>query len=117
MGAAHVKDGFTVKAGLEGRFDTYWTTEDGQESAVITLKWDIPQTFSIIELREQIAVGQRIEKFQVDAWVKGAWKTIAEGGTVGYKRLLRCKETTTEKVRIVIEESRVAPTLDGIGVY
>ena len=111
------KEGFPIEAVLDGDPDTYWTTNDGQRSAEIMLTWDAPQTFSVIELREHIVVGQRIEKFHVEAWVEGRWKVIASGGTVGYKRLLRCKGTTAEKLRIVIEESRVAPTLEGVGMY
>ncbi|MEE4194931.1 MAG: discoidin domain-containing protein, partial [Anaerolineae bacterium] len=117
VNASHAKAGFAVEHVLDGDPDTYWTTEEGQETAEITLAWDEPQTFHVIELQEHIAVGQRIERFHVDAWVNGDWKQVVQSGTVGYKRLLRCAETTTVKLRLVIEESRVAPTLVKIGVY
>lgn len=117
VSASHEKEGFSIQAVLDGSADTWWTTADWQETAEVTLTWATPQTFNIIELQERIAVGQRIEKFHVDAWVAGEWKKVAEGGTVGYKRLLHCEETTTDRVRIVIEESRFAPTLERMGVY
>jgi alpha-L-fucosidase len=62
-------------------------------------------------------VGQRIEKFRLEAWEGGAWKEITRGTTVGYKRLLRFPAVTASKVRVVIEESRTSPTLSAVGLF
>ena len=69
------------------------------------------------ELAEHIKIGQRIAEFALDVWDGGTWKEFARGTTVGYKRLLRFDPVTTSKVRLRILDSRVCPTLSGVGLY
>ena len=115
--ASHAKDGFPAQAALDGDPDTYWTTEDGQETAVLEYDLGAEKTFNVILLQEHIAVGQRIERFVVEAHTSGGWTPVAQGGTVGYKRLLRCEDTTANRVRVRIEGARVAPTLSQFGLF
>ncbi len=96
---------------------TYWTTDDGVESASIEFQLPKKQTFDRLMLQENIRVGQRIEAFHLEAWSDNAWKIIARGTTVGYKRLLRFPAVTSRKVRLVIDSSRTSPTLSSFGLY
>lgn len=73
--------------------------------------------FNIVMLQEDITKGQRVESFTVDAFDGKAWKTIAQGTTIGYKRLLRVPETTAEKVRLTVTSSRSEPVIGRIGLY
>ncbi|MFN2110559.1 MAG: alpha-L-fucosidase, partial [Anaerolineae bacterium] len=91
--ASHAKDGFMAQATLDGDPDTYWTTGDGQETAVLEYDLGAEKTFNVVLLQEHIAVGQRIERFVIEAHTSGGWSPVAQGGTVGYKRLLRCEDT------------------------
>ncbi len=68
-------------------------------------------------LQEQIAQGQRIEKFELDALVDGHWKPIAKATTIGYKRLLRFPAVTAQKVRLRILQSRDCPTIREFGLF
>jgi alpha-L-fucosidase len=45
------------------------------------------------------------------------WKTIAEGTTIGYKRLLRFPPVTSSRVRLRIVSSRLNPTIAEFGLY
>ena len=45
------------------------------------------------------------------------WKVVAEGTTIGYKRILRFDSVETEKARIIIRKSRDLPQVSEIGVY
>jgi alpha-L-fucosidase len=49
--------------------------------------------------------------------VNGQWQQIAEGQTVGYKRICRTPDVTTDKVRIRILDSRVCPTIATFGLF
>jgi len=115
--ASHAKSGFPAEKTLDDDRDTYWTTDDGQETAVLEYDLGGVCTFNVVQLQEYIAVGQRIEKFVVEAHTSQGWQAIAKGGTVGYKRLLRCKDTTADKVRMRIEGARYAPTLSYVGLF
>jgi alpha-L-fucosidase len=51
-------------------------------------------------------LGQRIEASEVERWDGRAWVPIASGTTIGYKRLLRFPNVTTDKVRLVIRQAK-----------
>ncbi len=68
-------------------------------------------------MAEYIAVGQRICEFSLEALGSAGWKEFARGTTVGYKRLFRFDPVTASKVRLRIFDSRVCPTVSGLGLY
>jgi alpha-L-fucosidase len=72
--------------------------------------------FNVLLLQENICIGQRIEHFTLEAWTDSSWKQIAEGTTVGYKRLLRFPTVETNKVRFSIDQSRLEPALAEFGL-
>ena len=55
-----------------------------------------------IDLQEDILKGQRVEKFVVEvrSSKKDAWRVVAEGTTIGYKRLLRIPTCEAKQVRL-----------------
>ncbi len=101
----------------DGDKDTYWTTDDWATAATVEFDLGAEKTFNVAELAEYIAIGQRVEQFALEAWTDGAWKEFTRGTTIGYKRLLRFDDVTTDRVRLRILESRVCPTLSGFGLY
>jgi alpha-L-fucosidase len=109
--------GRDVKNVTDKVYETYWMPALGAASPSIELTFPDDRVFDVLMLQECITVGQRIEKFRLDAWQDGAWKEIVRGTTVGYKRLLRFPAVTTAKARIVIEESRTTPTLSSVGLF
>ena len=81
----------------------------------ITLPAD--QTIDVLALQENIRIGQRIEKFRLEYMKDSQWILAVKGTTVGYKRLLRFDPVTARKFRLIIEASRLNPTLSEIGLY
>ena len=102
---------------LDDNPETYWMPDDKTDETLLELKLDGSKTFDVVKLQENILIGQRIEQFAVDAFIGNAWKTITEGTTVGYMRLLRFPEVTTDRVRLRILTSRSAPALGTFGLY
>jgi alpha-L-fucosidase len=72
------KSGHPGGAVLDGRPETYWTTEDGIESATIEFTWGGPVTFDVALLQEHIATGQRVESFRLEAGTKAGRNSRAE---------------------------------------
>ena len=75
------------------------------------------KTFDVLQLQENIRIGQRIEEFKLEYLDKGVWKEILRGMTVGYKRIMRFAPVTTNKVRLSILSSRLNPTIAEFGLY
>jgi hypothetical protein len=58
------------------------------------------KTFSVVRLRENIRLGQRIEAFALDVWINGDWKEIATATSIGPSRLIRLTTPqTTSRLR------------------
>ncbi|MDV3572805.1 alpha-1,3/4-fucosidase [Elizabethkingia anophelis] len=75
-------------------------------------------TFNRIMLQEAISThSERVESHAVDAWVNGEWKEIAAATNIGYKRILRFPEITTQKIRLRILESRGQVFMSSISAY
>jgi alpha-L-fucosidase len=90
-----------------------------KESQEYILQLDLPKasTFNVCNLQENISKGQRIESFVLEGFQNGEWKRIAEGATIGYKRLLKFDPYTTTKVRLRILSSRMVPFIAEFGLY
>lgn len=104
-----------AKAAVDGSPGTCWRTSKLPETA--EFRFPEPVAFDIIELQELIEKGQRVEAFKVEAFTDGEWKEIGSGTTIGYKRLLRCDVTETDKIRITIEAARGEALISAIGLY
>lgn len=55
---------------------------------------------------ENLALGQRVISFTVEAIHDDHWHIIAEGTTIGYKRILKVQKTKTNKLRLNILEAK-----------
>jgi alpha-L-fucosidase len=110
-------NGVNSKALTDNNYKTYWTTKGKDTTAVIEFDLGKNKTFDVLSLQENIAVGQRIEKFVLEYKDGSKWKKAAEGTTVGYKRLIRTSPVSARKIRLRILSSRLNPTLSGFGLY
>ena len=119
----------------DGDIETYWCPEKGDKTPSVVVTLDKPATFDVVRLREQIRLGQRVEAFQVDAWVDGDWKTIispgqpgekedgfdgvrgGKGHTIGHQVLRWLAEpVTTDKVRLTITRSKAVPCISELSL-
>lgn len=77
-----------------------------------------PVEVNYVMIQEHIALGQRVRAFAVDAKDGDAWREMAAGTTVGYKRIIPFdKPITTDALRIRFLDSRGPLTIDRIAVY
>lgn len=97
--------------------DKYWIADDGKSSSILEFILPKEIIFDVVLLQEEIRIGQRIEKFHLEYWNGNSWIKFTEGTTVGYKRLLKFDTVNTNRVRLVIEESRLNPTLSNFGLF
>lgn len=69
-------------------------------------------------MRENIKLGQRIEKFAIDTWEDDGWKEITTGTSIGANRLIPLTtKITSGKLRLRILQSPVCITLSDVGLF
>jgi len=102
---------------IDGSGRTYWSTKNDFTTATIEIKLDEAQAFDRLVLQENIQEGQRVESFKLLVYQNGKWICIAEGKTIGYKRILCFEKTMARNVRLEIMSSRSNPQLSELGLY
>jgi alpha-L-fucosidase len=102
---------------LDGRPDTYWSTDDAVTTPELVLSLGHSTTFNVASLREYLPLGQRIEDWALDAWQGDAWRPFATGTAIGSRRLWRGADVTTSRVRLRIAKSPVCPALSELALY
>jgi len=75
------------------------------------------QTFNCIMLRENIRLGQRVEKYVVEILREGSWQIITSGLTIGNRELKLFPPVNGERLRVKVLSSRDTPQLSHVGVY
>ena len=111
------RKGYRGKAVVDGNMESFWTTPEGVNSAFLEFDLGGEKKFNRFLLQEFIKLGQRVESFSLEAWDGNKWNEFANGTTIGYKRILRFDDVTTEKIRLNIKESRACPILNNCGLF
>ena len=107
---------------LDGNPTTYWATKDGTTAASIEVELDAAKPFDRVVLAEPTWLGQRVRKFRIsvlpspDAHDR-SWSVIADGTTIGHKRIVRVPETQAKRLRVEILDARACPCLTTIAVH
>ena len=109
--------GYTADLLHDGDFNTYWTTPDGQLQASVEMDFGKTVSFNRLLIQEFVNLGQRVKAFSLEKEVNGNWEKIAEGTTIGYKRILRFADTEAQKIRINFLDGKGIPVISEIGVY
>lgn len=98
-------------------FNTYWATNDEAQSAVIEVDLGETKNINYIVLQEYIALGQRVKAFEIEIEQNATWTKVAEGTTIGYKRIVEIPNFMAQKVRINIKDSKKCILLSAVEVY
>jgi alpha-L-fucosidase len=75
-----------------------------------------------VVLAEPTWLGQRVRKFRISVPATPDnnhrdWTMIAEGTTIGHKRIVRVPETKARHLRVEILDSRACPCLTTLSVH
>ncbi|GAB2227758.1 hypothetical protein Droror1_Dr00009585 [Drosera rotundifolia] len=95
---------------------TYWAPDEHDKRGQwVEIQGNQRLRFNVVMIREAIGLGQRIEQHEI--YVDG--RLVAEGTTVGHKKLHRLSEGVVEEnaVRILVVRSKGLPLISSIGLY
>lgn len=82
----------------------------GPATGVATLTGIAGKTpIGTVDLAEEISVGQRVAGYIVEARVGGAWRVIARGTTIGYRRLHQVEPVVANAVRLRVNDTIATP--------
>ena len=108
---------YGAEKATDGNKETYWATNDHENSGKLEIDLGESKLVSFILIQEYIKLGQRVKNFSVEVEKNGDWQKVAEGTTIGYKRILRITPVETQKVRLVINDSKACLAISNIELY
>lgn len=75
------------------------------------------QRVNLLVIEEDIRHGQQVRQYKVDAFTDGQWTTIAEGETIGRKRIQTFEPIETTKIRLLVEGKEDKAFIQSFTVY
>lgn len=110
------KDAKGETAVLDTRMDTYKLLKN--TSGTLVIETEQPVTINRLVLQEAVSThGERVEEHALDVWKDGQWVEVVTGTNIGFKRILRFPETTSEKFRLRILKARFTPALSTLSAH
>jgi alpha-L-fucosidase len=95
---------------------TWWSPASENDALEIKLAKTVPvNRFIIQEAIEER--GERVEAHTLEAKVDEKWVKIAEGKTIGHKRILRFPVVETDAFRLSVLKSRAAPCIAEVSAH
>ena len=110
-------DGYEPKLVVDGKKDSYWTTEDNVIQSSLTIEFEEKTTFNRFKIQEYIQLGQRVKSFSIEVKNEVGWKEIDRQTTIGYKRILRFSDEIGTAIRINIFDAKACPAISNVEVY
>lgn len=120
---------FDGQCAVDGDAATYWATDDEIRSATLEVELPPDASWDRVVLAEPIDLGQRIRRFRllvpanalapgsVPGAQSGEWRTLAEGTTIGHKRIMQVPVTRAPRLRVEILDSRACPLISSLQVH
>ena len=101
---------------LDGDPDTWWQAPAEEASFEVVLPAE--KMVNRFMIKEAIARrGERVEAHFLEARVAGSWVRVAEGKTIGHKRILRFEPVSADAFRVTITQSRLAPCIAHVSAH
>ncbi|HEY4289644.1 MAG TPA: alpha-L-fucosidase [Puia sp.] len=91
--------------------------QTGGKGNSFTLDLKTPQLVNCVALMEDIAAGERVRRYDVEAWVEGNWKKVCDGISIGHERIQPFDAVTTTKLRVTITDSEGVPAMKSFAVF
>lgn len=86
-------------------------------SAESTLTFAAPATIGVLDLAESIADGQRVARYRVETDDGRGWQPLAQGTTIGHRKLERVTATGVKRLRVLLDETVERPLPITIRAY
>jgi len=101
----------------DGNPETYWTTKDSEKSGDLIVNLGTETEVNRIIVQEYIKLGQRVQEFQVSAFINGEWKKLIDGTTIGHKIIRKFPVVKTTKIKLTISKSKACPVISNLELY
>lgn len=107
---------FNADHAFDDDLESYWATDDTINNAFVEVDFGKTTEINALLLQEYIRLGQRIERFTVEALQDNKYTEVAKGITIGNRRLIKFKTIKTSKIKIKFN-GKASLVISNIEVY
>ncbi len=108
---------FAAANGVDGNSETYWASDDQEQSPELILDLPHPVTVGAWRIREYLPLGQRVERFALDSWNGRDWEEVAAGTSIGSQRIMSTRPVNTTRVRLRIVQASACPAISELSLF
>jgi hypothetical protein len=108
---------FGGEKAVDGDGNTYWATNDNPRRATLEIDMEGPVEINALALEEPNGLVNQIQQYRVEGQVDSVWKLLAEGTTIGERKVQRFAPVTAWKVRLNILKSQPYPAIRKFQLY
>lgn len=101
---------------IERCFSTPLAETKGQKKS-LALNLGKKQSVNYCIIQEDIAKGERIRQYKVEAKVNGKWQVVCAGQSVGHKRIEKFEPVETDSLRLTVTECVSSPEIINFSAY
>jgi alpha-L-fucosidase len=102
---------------LNGATGTFWMPEPLDTTPWIMAQFATPVAVNLVDLREHLPLGQRIDRVAIDVKTATGWREVAHVAAVGNRRLIPFERITTTAVRIRMVAPVAPAALRALALY
>jgi alpha-L-fucosidase len=103
-------------ASIEQTFSNLIASTSGMGDQIL-LPLKRPKTVRNIVLKEDITKGQRVRAYKIHALSQGKWQIIAQGESIGHKRIHKIEPIEIEELKLEIEKKTLPAVMEQFSVY
>jgi alpha-L-fucosidase len=96
---------------------TFWMPEPLDTTPWIMAQFATPVAVNLVDLREHLPLGQRIDSVAIDVKTATGWREVAHVAAVGNRRLIPFERITTTAVRVRIVASAAPAAVQALALY
>lgn len=90
----------------------FWRAEESDKTPSFTIRFEEPELFDKLTIRENIRNGQRVEKFEIFIMdKKGKKRSVFKGTTIGNKKICPVNTVRADEILVVFEKYREKPEI------
>ncbi|MDO5979587.1 alpha-L-fucosidase [Flavivirga spongiicola] len=101
---------------IKRRFETPIAFTSGKGKKV-TLKLENPTVINHVIIQEDIRLGERVRVYSLEGFVKGKWKVLSQGESIGQKRIEQFENVEISRIRLKVLESDREPQIKSMSAY
>ena len=100
---------FSASNVTDNDWNSYWATPDDVTSGELVFRFKQETSLNRVQIQEYIPLGQRVRSFKIETASPDGWLPVETEDsltTIGYKRLVRFKTTSTDALKLSFTDAR-----------